>query len=176
MTLLGIIIEKPISAYDLKKEIEYRNLNEWTKISYPTIYKKVGDLENKGYLNSSTVQNMNYAPKQVYQITTLGIEYFDELMEKISKGEVKIPLDINAIVANLEKVTPKIAISLIQNMIVQIEPKIAKLDNVYPNRQHIPACGMAIITQQLDFYKYLKNWLLELQKIYMSRLEDLKNE
>lgn len=174
LTLLGILIEKPISAYDLKKEIAYRNLNEWTRISDPIIYKKVNALEEKGYLDSSIVQNSNYAPKKVYRMTTSGKEYFQLLMEKYSTQEVKIPIDINTIIANLEKVSAQQAVFLIQNMLQQIELKLTKLDSVSPNREHIPLAGKAIIKQQQDLYIYLSNWLSELQSIYSSRLPENK--
>lgn len=169
LTLLGLLIEKPISAYDLKKEIGYRNLNEWTRISEPIIYKKVNSLAEKGYLDVSIVQNSKYAPKKIYQITTSGKEYFQLLMEKYSMEDVKIPIDINTIVANLEKVSAEKAIFLIQNMLQQIDYKISKLNSVAPNREHIPVDGQAIIKQQLDLYIYLNKWLSELQEIYIVR-------
>ncbi|MHC5228749.1 PadR family transcriptional regulator [Enterococcus sp. LJL99] len=175
LTLLGILIEKPISAYDLKKEIAYRNLNEWTRISEPIIYKKVNSLAEKGYLDSLVIQNSNYAPKKIYQITASGEEYFQLLMEKYSKQEVKIPIDINTIIANLEKVNSQQAVILIQNMLEQIAHKMSKLNTVAPNREHIPVGGKAIIKQQLDLYTYLNNWLSELQTTYISRSKEDKN-
>ena len=171
LTLLGIIIEKPVSAYDLKKEIIYRNLNEWTRISEPIIYKKVNSLAEKGYLESTVVQQRNYAPKKIYEITMSGKEYFQELMEKYSMQEVKIPIDINTIIANLEKVSAQKAVFLIQNMIQQMELKINKLMLVSQNREHIPAGGKAIIQQQLDLYTYLKKWLSELKLLYTERVK-----
>lgn len=169
LTLLGIIIEKPISAYDLEKSIKYRNLNEWTKISYPTIYKKVATLESHGYLHSSTIKNQNYAPKKMYSITKLGTDYFRSLMEKHANEEVKIPLDINTIITNLEKVSPAFAIELIGNMQKSVDEKKAKLELISSNREHIPECGKAVISQQLHFYKYLQTWLIELKQIYEKK-------
>lgn len=172
LTLLGILIEKPISAYDLKKEIAYRNLNDWTRISDPIIYKKVNSLAEKGYLDISIVKNSNYAQKKIYKITSSGKEYFQLLMEKYSKKEVKIPIDINTIIANLEKIDTQQAILLIQNILKQIEFKITKLNTVTPNREHIPVGAKAIIKQQLDLYTYLQKWLKELKETYIFRLKE----
>jgi DNA-binding PadR family transcriptional regulator len=45
LVLLGLIKQKSQSAYDIKKNIEYRNIPRWVKISEQSIYKKVLQLE-----------------------------------------------------------------------------------------------------------------------------------
>ena len=49
LVVLGIVLEKPQSAYDIQKDVEYHNLSKWTKISVPSIYRKVLQLKEKGY-------------------------------------------------------------------------------------------------------------------------------
>ena len=51
LIVLGMIKEKEQSAYDLQKNVEYRNISKWIKVSTPSIYKKVVQLEGKGYIN-----------------------------------------------------------------------------------------------------------------------------
>ena len=50
LVILGIVLEQPQSAYDIQKDIEYHNFSRWTKISIPSVYKKVLQLKEKGYL------------------------------------------------------------------------------------------------------------------------------
>lgn len=50
LVLLGLIKQKSQSAYDIKKNIEYRNIPRWVKISEQSIYKKVLQLESKNIL------------------------------------------------------------------------------------------------------------------------------
>lgn len=52
LVLLGLIKQKSQSAYDIKKNIEYRNIPRWVKISEQSIYKKVLQLESKEYIVS----------------------------------------------------------------------------------------------------------------------------
>ena len=52
LILLGLIKQKSQSAYDIKKNIEYRNIPRWVKISEQSIYKKVLQLESKEYIVS----------------------------------------------------------------------------------------------------------------------------
>ena len=49
LVLLGLIKQKSQSAYDIKKNIEYRNIPRWVRISEQSIYKKVLQLESKEY-------------------------------------------------------------------------------------------------------------------------------
>ena len=39
-----------MSAYDIQKLVEYRNISKWVKISTPSIYKKAIQLEEKGLI------------------------------------------------------------------------------------------------------------------------------
>ena len=51
LIVLGMLKKEPLSAYDLQKLVEYRNISKWVKISTPSIYKKVIQLEEKGYIS-----------------------------------------------------------------------------------------------------------------------------
>ena len=52
LIVLGMLKKVPLSAYDLLKLVAYRNISKWVKISTPSIYKKVIQLEEKGYISS----------------------------------------------------------------------------------------------------------------------------
>ena len=45
LVILGIVLEKPQSAYDIQKDVEYHHFPRWTKISVPSIYRKVLQLQ-----------------------------------------------------------------------------------------------------------------------------------
>ena len=100
LIILGIVSEKPQSAYDIQKDVEYHHLDRWTKISTPSIYKKVITLKEKNYLTTDVVKNGKFAEKSIYSITNKGIEYFQELMEKYSEQEITIPINFNVVISN----------------------------------------------------------------------------
>ena len=105
LIVLGMIKEKEQSAYDLQKNIEYRNISKWVKVSTPSIYKKVIQLEEKGYIRGNLSRDGNMPEKSIYHITESGDKYFLELMKKISAQMVNVFLDFNAVVTNLEMVS-----------------------------------------------------------------------
>ena len=47
LVILGIVLEKPQSAYDIQKDVEYHHFSRWTKISVPSIYQG-SPVERKG--------------------------------------------------------------------------------------------------------------------------------
>ena len=71
LVVLGMIKKQPLSAYDIQKLVEYRNISKWVKISTPSIYKKVIQLEEKGYIRSSSVKEGKMPEKAVYSATKL---------------------------------------------------------------------------------------------------------
>ena len=83
LIVLGIVKKEPLSAYDIQKLVEYRNISRWVKISTPSIYKKVIQLEEKGYIKSTMVKEGKMAEKAVYSLTENGEKEFEKLMLQI---------------------------------------------------------------------------------------------
>ena len=50
LIVLGMLKKESLSAYDIQKLVEYRNISKWVKISTPSIYKKTIQLEEKGLI------------------------------------------------------------------------------------------------------------------------------
>ena len=93
LVILGIVLEKPQSAYDIQKDVEYHHFPRWTKISVPSIYRKVLQLSEKGYLHSNIVKGDKFADKAIYSITDQGRAYFKELMAACAAGPVQSEQD-----------------------------------------------------------------------------------
>ena len=80
LIVLGILKKESMSAYDIQKMVEYRNISKWVKISTPSIYKKVIQLEGKGYITSTKVKDGKMPEKAVYTLTDSGNSQFEKLM------------------------------------------------------------------------------------------------
>lgn len=106
LVILGIVLEKPQSAYDIQKDIEYHNFSRWTKISIPSVYKKVLQLKEKGYLTSDVVKGERFAEKTICSITDAGKTYFETLMDIIAEQNVPLTFDFNVVITNLNKMDP----------------------------------------------------------------------
>ena len=73
-----MVSENPQSAYDIQKDVEYHHFSRWTKISVLSIYRKVIQLNEQGYLKSSIVKGHKFADKAIYGISDKGRCYFEQ--------------------------------------------------------------------------------------------------
>lgn len=164
LILLGLIKQNPQSAYDIKKNIEYRNISKWVRISEQSIYKKVLQLEEKKYITSYKKKEGNMPDKAIYTITDKGNAYFNKLMNDISQKDISIFLDFNTIIVNLDLVDGEqknILVSNIKNKILEFK-KV--LNEKYLQREHIPEVGKAIFKQQIELVSSLEKWVIEFEK------------
>ena len=124
LVILGIVMEKPQSAYDIQKDVEYHHLSRWTKISVPSIYRKVLQMNEQGYLESSIVKGDKFADKAVYSITDKGRAYFGQLMETYAIQKVPLLFDFNVVITNLNKMEREKNAYFQQNPLTNMPPAI----------------------------------------------------
>lgn len=159
LVILGIVAEKPQSAYDIQKDIEYHHLSRWTKISIPSIYRKVLQLSEKGYLRSDIVKGDRFADKAVYSITDEGKDYFNSLMQYYATQTVPLLFDFNVVIANLNKLNKDAALDLISKLKESITVSVGTNEEYLTEYSNIPLVGKTIIEQQGLLYKTLSEWL-----------------
>ena len=159
LVILGIVLEKPQSAYDIQKDVDYHHFSRWTKISVPSIYRKVIQLNEKGYLNSDIVKGDKFADKVVYSITDKGRSYFEQLMDTYSSEEVSLIFDFNVVITNLNKMDKEKALDLVKKLRKSIATSAKSNEEYAVNYADIPLVGKTIFEQQGLLYQALLEWL-----------------
>lgn len=163
LVLLGLIKQKSQSPYDIKKNIEYRNIPRWVKISEQSIYKKVLQLESKEYIVSHKEKEGNMPDKAIYTITNKGNDYFNKLMNDISNSDVSLYLDFNVIITNLDLVDDEQKQILVSNIKSKILELKELLNERRSHRQHIPNVGKQMFKQQLALVETLEKWIIDFE-------------
>ena len=159
LAILGIVLEKPRSAYDIQKDVEYHHFSRWTRISTPSIYRKVIQLSEKGLLKSDTVKGDKFADKAVYSITDQGRAYFEQLMTAYAGQQVPLLFDFNVVITNLNKIDREKALGLVQRLRGAIAAS-AQLNQEHAEEYaDIPLVGRTIFEQQQLLYRALLEWL-----------------
>jgi len=159
LVILGIVLEKPQSAYDIQKDVEYHHFSRWTKISVPSIYRKVLQMSEKGYLQSDIVKGGKFADKAIYSITDKGRVYFKELMASCAAGPIPLLFDFNVVITNLNKMDKAEAMELVSTLRQSIQSS-AELNVGYAQEfAGIPLVGRTIFEQQQLLYNALLEWL-----------------
>lgn len=166
LIVLGMLQKQSLSAYDIQKLVEYRNISKWVKISTPSIYKKVLQLEEKGYIKSNTVKEGKMPEKAIYSLTNSGKEEFEKLMLEIASKPIRIFLDFNAVIVNLNSLSPekqKSCISYIKNNITTLKSYLENNINMKEKMPEVPEAGMAVLQQQLILAQAIEAWITSLK-------------
>ena len=167
LIVLGMLKKQALSAYDIQKLVEYRNISKWVRISTPSIYKKVIQLEEKGLLQSVPVRENNMPEKAVYSLTASGEQEFERLMGELSAQPVRMFLDFNAVIVNLDSVPlemQKSCVALIEKNIRDLKDYLEKNLREKENAPEVPEIGMAVLRQQLILAETMETWIEELKK------------
>ncbi len=166
LIVLGMLKKQPLSAYDIQKLVEYRNISKWVKISTPSIYKKVIQLEEKGLLQSVPVRENNMPEKAVYSLTDSGEQEFERLMGELSAQPIRMFLDFNAVIVNLDSVPSEMQKTCVANIEKNVrELKMYLEENLREkgNMPDVPEIGMAVLRQQLVLAEMIETWISSLK-------------
>ena len=167
LIVLGILKKESMSAYDIQKLVEYRNISKWVKISTPSIYKKVIQLEEKGYITSTQVKEGKMPEKAVYTLTDSGNSQFEKLMIEISLKPIHIFLDFNAVIVNLDSLSrenQKVCLANIEDNIKTLKSYLEENENLKKNAPEIPETGMAVLEQQLILIQAIETWIASMKE------------
>lgn len=167
LIVLGMLKREAMSAYDLQKLVEYRNISKWVKISTPSIYKKVIQLEQKGYIKSRIEKEGRMPEKAVYSLTKTGEKEFEKLMIETSKKPINIFLDLNAVIVNLECMSKDEQTKCLDNIESNMKILKAYLEenlSLKENNKDVPEIGFAVLQQQYILAQSIEKWLLDMRE------------
>lgn len=159
LAILGMVLEKPQSAYDLQKDVTYHNFSRWTRISTPSVYKKVLRLRDQGYLESRQEPGDRAGSKAVYSITESGRAYFLQEMAACASQPVPLLFDFNVVITNLNKVPKDQALVLAEQLRQSLLTSREETAGYARTYAEIPLVGRTIFDQQLGLYDALLVWL-----------------
>ncbi|WP_297998312.1 PadR family transcriptional regulator [uncultured Oscillibacter sp.] len=166
LIVLGMLKKQPLSAYDIQKLVEYRNISKWVKISTPSIYKKVIQLEEKGLLQSVPVRETNMPEKAVYSLTANGEQEFERLMGELSAQPIRMFLDFNAVIVNLDSVPlemQKSCVASIEKNVQDLKSYLEENLREKENAPEVPEIGIAVLRQQFVLAETIEAWIATLK-------------
>lgn len=167
LIVLGMLEKESLSAYDIQKLVEYRNISKWVKISTPSIYKKVIQLEEKGLVQKTLVKENKMNEKAVYSLTSEGKEQMKKLMLEISMKPIDIFLDMNAVIVNLEALSKEEQEYCLINIEKNIKIRKQALTENMESKMDIPNISSAakqVLQQQYVLTEAIENWIDSLRK------------
>lgn len=167
LIVLGMLKKGPMGAYDIQKLVEYRNISKWVKISTQSIYKKALQLEEKGLITAEIVKEGKMPEKAVYTLTEKGEQEFERLMIDISTQPVRLFLDFNAVIVNLDSLPPETQAACIAEIEKNINELTENLKENYRQKEdapEVPETGKAVLRQQMVLAQALEGWIVALKE------------
>jgi len=162
LTLLGLTIPEPISAYDLAKFVEEHGLTDLIRLSIPAIYKNMKKLEQQGYVSSTTVRHGVMPEKTLYAITHEGRELFAQLMERYVDEDIRYHFEFNPVIVNLDKLPKKKSKELALKIKAKLEKRRSEMEKGAQTFRSVSGTGTALLSEVEHVNKALLEWIDEL--------------
>lgn len=170
LMLLGALIGKPMNAYEMKKNMETRNIKAWVKISSPSIYKNLVALNRKGYLDDKVVKEGEMPEKIIYSINENGLNYFMSMMDKYSKQPDKIYIDFVPFVVNLHNVEPEKGLEMMENLRHNLAKEREYIqNNIETKKEFVPFYAISILELYDKMYSIFSEWAGEIAHDYIEK-------
>ncbi|MBX9034142.1 PadR family transcriptional regulator [Gordonibacter massiliensis (ex Traore et al. 2017)] len=137
--ILGALIERPMSAYEMDKTMEQRNVRRWIRISSPSVYRNLLRLCDEGCADGTVVKEGEMPEKTVYTITDKGRERFAELMNEAAALPARVDFGFLPILANITLVSEDTGRALIDELIETHLGTAQRVDGMVPSYDRIEA-------------------------------------
>ena len=118
-------------------------------------------------ITSSMVKEGRMAEKAVYSLTEQGNREFEHLMEEIASKPIHIFLDFNAVMVNLDSITPekqKACLEKIEDNIKTLKTYLEENVSMKEGEPVIPRTGMAVLKQQQILALAVEDWIREVKR------------
>jgi DNA-binding PadR family transcriptional regulator len=163
LIILGLLHDKPMSAYEMAQIVGSWVMKKLLKISAPTVYKNLKALHKASYLAMKTVREGEMPEKKIYSVTKSGRSHFLKLMEHYSGNLNDFYLDFNMFLVNLDKVDKKTGLQMLKNLQTQINQTRAW---IVQHEQEMKAAnvffaGRMLAKQYRMILSTLRDWIEE---------------
>jgi len=161
LAVLGLIVQKPRSGYDLRKVFSTTPMGHFST-SPGAIYPALRRIENSGWIRGSIDNNKELRPKMVYHITTKGLDALKKhLRQTVTKDDVIWRLDnLMLRFAFIDDVVGrKCTLKFLEQFLAESESYISLLKQ-YLNqvKRNIPACSRLAMENGINNYQMNAKW------------------
>lgn len=166
LMLLGVLMQKNMNAYEMKKEMEKRSIQDWVKISSPSVYKNLVKLYKVGYVDGEIVREGEMPEKTIYSINDKGRKYFMRLMQHYSEDPGRIYVDFCAFISNLQNIDPKTGLQMVENLEENIAFRRDCINGELKKKDEVSFYAASVIDLYSKIYDIFYNWIIEFKKQY----------
>jgi len=128
ITVLGLLLEKPMYGYEIHQEIKRREMDYWAKIKLPSIYNTLTRLEEQELIQSGKEKVGKMPERNVYSITPAGREKLQELVTSFLRDEDRPEWNFGLAVAFLFGAPRETVLEILQHRREELTKHLAHLE------------------------------------------------
>lgn len=137
--ILGALMERSMSAYEMDKVMEERNIRRWIRISSPSVYRNVIRLCDEGLVTGVAVKEGEMPEKTVYTITDAGRKRFTQLMTDIAVLPARVDFGFLPVLANITLVDEITGRALIDELVETHLTTAKRVEDMIPAYDRLEA-------------------------------------
>ena len=150
--ILGIIAERPINPYEIKKLLEKISIKKWMPIAVSSLYATIRTLSERGLIDCETAKEGNMPEKKMYTINKKGMSNLQDALRgflgsvELDKKKTHIS---SLMICHLEQ---EEALEILRKKIKKLENTEAMLSRVnksFEENNAIPYNGLFVIGHEL---------------------------
>lgn len=153
------------SAYDIVQHLASKMIQKWVDVKTGSVYYTIKQLVEDGSIREvSRIQEYNYPPKVIYEITDAGRQMFDSLQDHAFKGlypdffGFKLALKFNSRRTNAEIAHyAQQAVATIERILAEMDAYLSTLD---PNSEQY-AFDTFFIEHDRRLFRAEREWIEE---------------
>ncbi len=161
LAVLGLIVQKPRSGYDLRKVFSTTPMGHFST-SPGAIYPALRRIENSGWIRGNIDNKKGLRPRMVYRITTKGLESLKQhLRQTVTKDDVIWRLDdLMLRFAFMDDIVGrKYTLKFLEQFLAEIESYVSLLKQYHDQAgRNIPACSRLAMENGINNYQMNARW------------------
>lgn len=161
LAVLGLISQRPLSGYDLRKIFQTTPMGHFSS-SPGAIYPALRRLEEAGWIRSTTEEGRTRRQRMIYEVTAQGRKALQEhLSRPVTQEDVTWHMDdLMMRFAFMDGVVGReMTVRFLQDFAAQIDAHVADLRRYFDSAKSIlPVCGRLAMESGLQNYEMHAQW------------------
>ncbi|WP_417143526.1 PadR family transcriptional regulator [Raoultibacter massiliensis] len=162
LMILGALMDRPMSAYEMDKEMDIRNVRRWIRISPPSVYRNLIRLYEEGCADGKVVKEGEMPEKTIYSITEKGKERLHELMHRTAAQPARVDYGFLPVTANLCWIGEVEGRELIAELIESHRATAERVEGMIPDYDRLEARATMDLCART--YRLVADWLEEYER------------
>lgn len=159
--LLGLLSEKAMHAYQIEKEVVFRDMRFWTELSMSSIYKVLRVLETKKLVKRKDEITSEKRLKKLYTLTPLGLKTLKEKVETLLTTPQHMRWAVDLGIYNCDLIPPKALEKALRNYKNELTKKITCYNNLidFLGTEGCPVHRFGIATRPIYLLEGEVKWI-----------------